>query len=457
MGGNSTRENLGSRGVILDSSLCPMCLEVPKTVEHVFARCKEIDGIWCLIARWWDVVAPYSYLFEVGSEIRAGDMGCRRCNQIVEDKGLRRRKKSQMFLDGKNQRSPPPLLTLPSLPRRHHPIAANNSNSSEGTVMFTSSNDFLHFADDAIFLGQWNDNNLRKLLRILTYFHLASGLKINWSKSTLSGIGTTKVEILRMAGVIGCKVGNIPFRYPGLLIGANMHKKESWRLVLEKFDQKLLDWKAKTLSMGGRLCLCKAVLGAIGVYLFSIYKAPNGIIKELEKKRRQFFWGSTNNHSKMAWVAWEVVLNSTENGGLGLGSLHSTNIALLTKWWWRFKNEKEALWRRVIVALYGETAKLGCDSTSFTRKSTWSYIARINSNLEVHNLHLQDLFQRHLRNGSDIKFWQENWCRRGTLAESVGFFCDPRIKLIRRTPIMRKRFWIKTRKPRSFVLIYLNI
>ncbi|KAJ9543773.1 hypothetical protein OSB04_023480 [Centaurea solstitialis] len=48
---------------------------------------------------------------------------------------------------------------------------------------------------------------------------------------------------------------------------------------------------------------------------------------------------------------------------------------------------------------------------------TWSYIARVNSDLEKHNLLLQDLFQRHLGDGSDIKFWQENWSGNGTLAE----------------------------------------
>ena len=52
--------NLGSRRIILDSTLCPMCLEAPETVQHVFAGCKEIDGIWPLIARWWDVVTPSS-------------------------------------------------------------------------------------------------------------------------------------------------------------------------------------------------------------------------------------------------------------------------------------------------------------------------------------------------------------------------------------------------------------
>ena len=42
----------------------------------------------------------------------------------------------------------------------------------------------LHYADDAIFLGEWNDYNLGNLMKILKCFHQASGLNINWNKST---------------------------------------------------------------------------------------------------------------------------------------------------------------------------------------------------------------------------------------------------------------------------------
>ena len=40
--------------------LSPTCVEVPKSVDHVFTGCKDIVDIWLLIARWWDVVAPYT-------------------------------------------------------------------------------------------------------------------------------------------------------------------------------------------------------------------------------------------------------------------------------------------------------------------------------------------------------------------------------------------------------------
>ena len=43
----------------------------------------------------------------------------------------------------------------------------------------------LQFADDALIMGEWSLNNTKHLLRILTCFHLASSLKVNFNKVSL--------------------------------------------------------------------------------------------------------------------------------------------------------------------------------------------------------------------------------------------------------------------------------
>ncbi|GKA64157.1 RNA-directed DNA polymerase, eukaryota, reverse transcriptase zinc-binding domain protein [Tanacetum coccineum] len=53
-----TRDNLVSRGIVLDSILCPVCSSSTETVEHVFSDCVELHGIWSNISRWWNVPAP---------------------------------------------------------------------------------------------------------------------------------------------------------------------------------------------------------------------------------------------------------------------------------------------------------------------------------------------------------------------------------------------------------------
>ncbi|GJZ89449.1 putative RNA-directed DNA polymerase, eukaryota, reverse transcriptase zinc-binding domain protein [Tanacetum coccineum] len=62
----------------------------------------------------------------------------------------------------------------------------------------------LRFANDALITGEWSRSNAKNLSRILTCFHLASGLKVNFNKSKLYGISTSNIELCYLASTIGC-------------------------------------------------------------------------------------------------------------------------------------------------------------------------------------------------------------------------------------------------------------
>ncbi|GKD35986.1 hypothetical protein Tco_1251495 [Tanacetum coccineum] len=51
--------------------------------------------------------------------------------------------------------------------------------------------------------------------------------------------------------------------------------------------------------------------------------------------------------NKIPWIAWEIFLSPRDHGGLGIGSLLTCNLAMLAKWWWRFRTEKQALWCQI--------------------------------------------------------------------------------------------------------------
>ncbi|GJX59712.1 RNA-directed DNA polymerase, eukaryota [Tanacetum coccineum] len=61
----------------------------------------------------------------------------------------------------------------------------------------------LFYADDAMFLGEWSADNIKGILNILKSFYLASGLRINISKSQLLGVGVSRGEVERAACSIG--------------------------------------------------------------------------------------------------------------------------------------------------------------------------------------------------------------------------------------------------------------
>ncbi|GJV44463.1 reverse transcriptase domain, reverse transcriptase zinc-binding domain protein [Tanacetum coccineum] len=57
-----------------------------------------------------------------------------------------------------------------------------------------------------------------------------------------------------------------------------------------------------------------------------------------------------------------MVLSSSEFGGLNIGSLKALNWSLLAKWWWRFKTEKNSLWKKVVCSFHGSDGNLGVAS-----------------------------------------------------------------------------------------------
>ncbi|GKD28663.1 hypothetical protein Tco_1239441, partial [Tanacetum coccineum] len=124
-----------------------------------------------------------------------------------------------------------------------------------------------------------------------------SGLCINLA-SNLYGIGVGQHEVDQMAGLTECVEGSVPFRYLGLPVGNDMRSIVNWHEVTQR-------------SLGG------------------------------EQER------------KIAWVKWDVVLNSKDNGGFGIGSLKAFNQALLYKWRWRFINNPDAIWVKAIQSIHG--------------------------------------------------------------------------------------------------------
>ncbi|GJS58169.1 putative RNA-directed DNA polymerase, eukaryota, reverse transcriptase zinc-binding domain protein, partial [Tanacetum coccineum] len=87
----------------------------------------------------------------------------------------------------------------------------------------------LFYADDIVIISDWNKQDMDNIIRILQVFYLASGLKLNISKSQVYGLGVSSNDIEDMTRDTGCTTGNIPFSYLGLPIGSNMNSIDNWQ------------------------------------------------------------------------------------------------------------------------------------------------------------------------------------------------------------------------------------
>lgn len=266
----------------------------------------------------------------------------------------------------------------------------------------------LFYADDVVFVGEWDASNLNTIVKVLNCFFLASGLKINMHKSKLMGSGVSSEEVESAARIVGCSTFTSPFNYLGVKVGGVMSRIKSWDEVTCKLSSRLSKWKIKTLSIGGRLTLLKSVLSSIPLYHMSIFKVPMGVLKNMESIRIIFFNGDGSSNRKMAWVCWDKVLASKKKGGLGVSSFFALNRALLFKWVWRFISQGSSLWSRFIKAIHGVRGALDCSNLS-SRASPWLDIIRELNSLKSKGVDLMTLVRKKVGNGVDTLFWDEVW------------------------------------------------
>jgi hypothetical protein len=140
----------------------------------------------------------------------------------------------------------------------------------------------------------------------------------------------------------------------GLPIGGDSRKLSFWKPVVDRIVTRLASWNNKFLSFGGRLVLFKSVLSSLLVYFLSFFKAPADIISTIESIFKTFFWEGGEDNRKIAWISWESICTSKEDGGLGVRRVGDFNISLLGKWCWRMLIDKSGLWYRVLKSRYGE-------------------------------------------------------------------------------------------------------
>ena len=138
-------------------------------------------------------------------------------------------------------------------------------------------------------------------------------------------------SVTSLANLLGCKAEKLPAIFLGIPIGSNMNRVESWGQIAEKFRKKLSNWKAKTLSIGGRLTIVSSVLGGVPNYWMSMFPVPKGVVKELENLRRDFFWGKKEEGKAIPWIRWNTACKKKENGGLGIIGIEDMNLSLLAK------------------------------------------------------------------------------------------------------------------------------
>ncbi|KAJ9537335.1 hypothetical protein OSB04_030068 [Centaurea solstitialis] len=108
-------------------------------------------------------------------------------------------------------------------------------------------------------------------------------------------------------------------------------------------------------------------------------------------------------------------------GGLNVDSLKDLNQDLLAKWWWRFHEESNALWVKVIRSIFGEGGGLmeGGDGVS-KGSSVWSNIVKVGREIDDMGIQFSKSIEEVVGNAENIKFWEDSWLIDESLKSRFG-------------------------------------
>ena len=152
----------------------------------------------------------------------------------------------------------------------------------------------LQYADDTLLVLRGDVADVQALKNILQAFSEATGLKINYSKSTLVPIHMDAGLAADCVTIMGCAHQSFPQNYLGLPLSASKLPVSVFSTYVDRTDKFLSSWQASLLNTMGRVVLINSVLDAQLVYIMSAMQIPQETISQIDKRRRSFLWAGKN-------------------------------------------------------------------------------------------------------------------------------------------------------------------
>ncbi|KAI5439123.1 hypothetical protein KIW84_024770 [Lathyrus oleraceus] len=152
---------------------------------------------------------------------------------------------------------------------------------------------------------------------------------------------------------------------------------------------------------------------ATASFLALIPKAPKCVLEDIIKIQRNFLWGDGGGSRKMCWVSWDKICLRTEEGGLGVKNVEWFNLSLMSKWGWRFLNDKHAIWFKLLQFRYDSGLQSLCDVVSkpaLSNYSLWWRDIRLvcGTPFGGHDWFCDSISCK-LGRGNSILFWKHCW------------------------------------------------
>jgi hypothetical protein len=263
------------------------------------------------------------------------------------------------------------------------------------------------YADDLVLFCNAHTDDVNTVRAILGVFGQASGLHVNYSKSTATLIRCNFEEAEPVVQRLGYPIVDLPITYLGIPLSTKRLTAAQLQPMVDRVADGLPRWKAWLMTKTGRLALIKAVLQAIPLHQLLVLDPPKKVLRLLEKIERGFFWaGRADANGGNCHVNWQRVARPIELGGLGVRDLERSSLALRLRWMWLEKTDDRRAWS-------GLGLQFSTLEQSFFFASTTVSVG----------------------NGRKARFWEDRWLAGTSISEIAPelYACIPKRRRRRRT------------------------
>ena len=258
----------------------------------------------------------------------------------------------------------------------------------------------VQYADDTLLLLQADARQLVFLKSLLHSFAESTGLRVNYRKSQMYPINVSQEKMVILASTFGCDIGSMPFTYLGLPMGTTKPKIDDLVPLMDRVERRLSACSV-WLSYSGRLEMINSAITPITTYAMCTIKLPKGVIENIDRARKQCLWrGNSANKKGGNLVAWPVVMQPKEKGGLGIINLRLQNDALLMKHLSKFYNKENIPWVCLIWSKYYSNRVP--HATREVGSFWWKDVLRL-------NVLFRQVTRCELGDGSSVCFWDDFW------------------------------------------------
>ena len=182
----------------------------------------------------------------------------------------------------------------------------------------------MYVDDMTVFMSDEASGN--RVFELLRMFKAASGLNVNIDKTEGIWLGRNKNCTHTPFGI---KWPKEPFKALGIYFSYDKKAAENYNFVtkLEKLTRQLHWWKARDLSVLGKVLLIKTIGLSKFNFVASVLNIPEYVVKDVNSLLYHFLWGN-----KCEKVKRDIVNQEYEFGGLKMCNFNMCIKAAKIKW-----------------------------------------------------------------------------------------------------------------------------